>query len=91
MGIHSRAAKEAHNMNLSFALFFVAFCSLFFLAVPVLHLFQNRADVLVRQVGVDSISTIVGLMGLFTVSALLRLHRRLSELEKASSLPQKSE
>lgn len=69
--------------SFSFFIFMVSFLSLFLLFVPVLHLYVKKANVFALQVGVDSLSMIIGLLGFFTVMALVQLHRRLSAIEKA--------
>lgn len=86
----AKLASEDRKLNNTFSFFIlmVSLFSLFFLFVPVLHLYGYRlygdkADIFVRQVGVDSLSMLIGLLGFFTVMALVRLHRRLSAIEKA--------
>lgn len=67
----------------SFFIPMVSLYSLFFLFVPVVHLYENKANVFALQVDVDNLSMIIGLPGVFTVMALVQLHRRLSAIEKA--------
>lgn len=77
-------------MIFSFSIGMALFFALFFLIDPIFHLLQNRADALVRQVGLDSMSVMIGLMGFFVVTALLRLNRRLTAIEKGTSIENKS-
>jgi hypothetical protein len=88
-----QARQEAHSVNFYsyFSLGVALFFSLFFLIAPLLHLFENRADAFVRQVGLDSMSVMIGLLGFFLLSAFLGLHRRLSAIEKGTSIGKKSE
>lgn len=84
------SSRGGVSVIFSFSIGMALFFALFFLIDPIFHLFQNRADVLVRQVGLDSMSVMMGLLGLFVVSALLRLHRRLTAIEKGTSIENKS-
>lgn len=70
----------------AFSFFMASFFSMFLLFVPVLHLYENEANVtnvFALQLGVDSLSMIIGLLGFFTVMALVQVHKRLSAIEKA--------
>jgi len=62
----------------------LAFYSLFFLAIPAFHLLSHR-DLMqpALKVSLDSLSTIIGVFGMFTCGALSALNRRLAALEKA--------
>jgi hypothetical protein len=75
----------------SFSLGVALFFSLFLLIDPLFHLFQNRADLLVRRGSIDSISAMMGLLGLCVVGVLFSLHRRLSAVEKGNAIGKKSE
>lgn len=71
-------------MKFSIAIVLMVLYSLLFLAIPIHHLISNR-DLLqpALKVSLDSLSTIIGLFGLFTCSTLIALHRRLAALEKS--------
>lgn len=70
-------------MKFSIAIFLLVLYSLLFLAIPIHHLISNR-DLMqpALKVSIDSLSTIIGLFGLFTYSALIALQRRIAALEK---------
>jgi hypothetical protein len=80
-----------HSVIFSFSIGVALFFSLFLLIAPLFHLFlQNRADTLVRSSGLDSVSAMIGLLGLCVVGALVGLHRRLAAVEKGTTSGQKS-
>ena len=71
-------------MKFTLAISLLIFYSLVFLAIPTYHLLSHR-DLMqpALKVSLDSLSTMIGVFGIFTCGALGALHRRLGALEKS--------
>ncbi len=76
--------KGAQTAKFSMSIFPMVFFSLFFFALPIYHAVSGRDLQPALKVNIDSLSTVVGIFGVFTCGALVALHRRLSALEKSS-------
>ena len=76
--------KVSQTSKFLVSIFPMVFFSLFFFALPIYHLASGRDLQPALKVNIDSLSIIVGIFGVFTCSAIVALHRRLSALEKSS-------
>ncbi len=76
-------------MKIFSSLLMLVIYTLFFFAVPIYHTVTNRDLQPALKINVDSLSTIVGLLGVSVITAVVSLHRRIASLEKgASAKPQ---
>ena len=60
--------------------------TLLFFAIPIYHQMTNRDLRPAVTINLDSLSTLVGLLGIGVISAVASLHRRITTLEKAASV-----
>ncbi len=67
------------------SVFMLVFYSLFFFALPIYHQVTNRDLQQALKINVDSLSILVGLLGVSVITAVVSLHRRIASLEKAAS------
>jgi hypothetical protein len=73
-------------MKFFLSIFPVVLVTLFLLAIPIVHVFMQRDLRPALQVNIDSVCSLVGLLGAFLGSALISLHRRLAVLEKSKAV-----
>src|SRR5260370_13147795 len=76
--------KVSQTSKFLMSIFPMVFFSLFFFALPIYHSVSSRDLQPALKVNIDSLSTIVGVFGVFTPGAILALHRSLSALENSS-------
>jgi uncharacterized membrane protein YdcZ (DUF606 family) len=72
-------------MKIFSSLLMLVLYTVFFFAVPIYHTMTNRDLQPALKINVDSLSTIVGLLGVSVITAVVSLHRRIASLEKAAS------
>ncbi len=72
-------------MKFFISVFGLVLYSLLFFAIPIYHQVKDRDLRPVLTINLDSLSMLVGLLGIAVITAVTSLHRRIASLEKAIS------
>jgi hypothetical protein len=72
-------------MKFSISVFGLVLYTLLFFAIPIYHEVKDRDLRPVLTINLDSLSMLVGLLGIAVIAAVASLHRRIASPEKAIS------
>ncbi len=72
-------------MKFFMSVFALVLYTLLFFAIPIYHQATDRDLRPALTINLDSLSMLVGLLGIAVITAVASLHRRIASLEKAAS------
>ncbi len=72
-------------MKFFISVFGLVLYTLLFFAIPIYHQVKDRDLRPVLTINLDSLSMLVGLLGIVVITAVTSLHRRIASLEKVIS------
>ena len=83
VGLSDSRGRRATKFSISV---FGLVLTLLFFAIPIYHQVKDRDLRPVLTINLDSLSMLVGLLGIAVIAAVASLHRRIASLEKAISM-----
>ncbi len=72
-------------MKFFISVFGLVLYTLLFFAIPIYHLVTDRDMRPALTINLDSLSMLVGLLGIAVITSVASLHRRIASLEKTAS------